>query len=71
MGKHGRGEEYRILDESLVLPVANMRTGTLSKHVDPGCIYRNIVKNYAKLTDITAKAVGVCVHSMPSSGSQK
>ena len=63
-GKHGRGQDHGILDEALARPVANKRTGTLSKHVDPGSIYRNIVKNHAKLTGITAEAVGVCVHSM-------
>jgi hypothetical protein len=55
MGKHGRGQEHRILDEALVLPVANKRTDTLSKYVDPGSIYRNIVKNYAKLTGLRLK----------------
>jgi integrase/recombinase XerD len=43
--------------------VANNRTGTLSKNVDPGPIYCNIVIKYAEGTGIATKAVGVCVHS--------
>jgi integrase len=64
MGKHGRGREHGILDEALVRPVANNRTGTLDKHVDPGSIYRNVVIKDARLTGIAVEAVGVCVHSM-------
>src|ERR1700734_2984740 len=64
MGKHGGGGSHKSLDSPLFRPVANNRTGTLEKHLDPGSIYRNIVMKYAKLTGIAAKAVGVCVHSM-------
>jgi hypothetical protein len=35
-----------------------------TKHLDLGSIYRNIVMKYASATGISAKAVGVCVHSM-------
>jgi hypothetical protein len=38
--------------------VANNRTGTLDKHLDPGSIYRNIVMEYARTTGIEAEAVG-------------
>jgi integrase/recombinase XerD len=64
MAKRGRGQEHRNPDDALFRPVANNRTGTLSKYVDPGSIYRNIVMNYAQLTRITVERVGVCVHSV-------
>jgi integrase/recombinase XerD len=64
MGKHGGVVSHESLNSPLFRPVANNRTGTLDKHLDPGSIYRNIVMKYAKLTGITAEAVGVCVHSM-------
>jgi integrase/recombinase XerD len=63
-GKHGGAVSHESLDSPLFRPVANNRTGTLDKHLDPGSIYRNIVMKYAKLTGIAAEAVGVCVHSM-------
>jgi site-specific recombinase XerD len=44
--------------------VADDRTGTLDRHLDPGSIYRNIVIKYAQATGISAEAIGVCVHSM-------
>lgn len=55
---------HESLDSPLFRPVANNRTGTLDKHLDPGSIYRNVVMKYAKATGIVAEAVGVCVHSM-------
>ena len=64
MGKHGGGVIHESLDSPLFRPVANNRTGTLDKHLDPGSIYRNVVMKYAKLTGIAAEAVGVSVHSM-------
>ena len=64
MGKHGGAVSHESMDSPLFRPVANNRTGTLDKHLDPGSIYRNIVMKYAKLTGIAAEAVGVCVHSM-------
>ena len=63
-GKHGGAVSHESMDSPLFRPVANNRTGTLDKHLDPGSIYRNIVMKYAKLTGIAAEAVGVCVHSM-------
>jgi len=64
MGKHGGAVSNESLDSPLFRPVANNRTGTLDKHLDPGSIYHNIVMKYAKATGISAEAVGVCVHSM-------
>jgi integrase len=63
-GKHGGAVSHESLDSPLFRPVANNRTGTLDKHLDPGSIYRNIVMKYAKATGIAAEAVGICVHSM-------
>jgi integrase/recombinase XerD len=63
-GKHGGAVSHESLDSPLFRPVANNRTGTLDKHLDPGSIYSNIVMKYARLTGIAAEAVGVCVHSM-------
>jgi integrase/recombinase XerD len=64
MGKHGRAVSHESLDSPLFRPVANNRTGTVDRHLDPGSIYRNIVMKYAKATGITGEAIGVCVHSM-------
>ena len=64
MGKHGGAVSNESLDSPLFRPVANNRTGTLDKHLDPGSIYHNIVMKYAKATGISAEAVGVCVRSM-------
>ena len=63
-GKHGGAVSHENLDSPLFRPVANNRTGTLDRHLDPGSIYRNIVMKYAKATGISAEAVGICVHSM-------
>lgn len=63
-GKDGGAVSHESLESPLFRPVANNRTGTLDKHLDPGSIYRNIVMKYAKATGISAEAVGVCVHSM-------
>jgi integrase/recombinase XerD len=63
--KHGGGGRNSLsLDGLLFRPVANNRTGTLDKHLDPGSIYRNIVIKYAQASGISAEAIGVCVHSM-------
>jgi integrase/recombinase XerD len=64
MGKHGGGLNHESLDSPLFRPVANNRTGTLDRHLNPGSIYRNVVMKYARATGIAAEAVGVCVHSM-------
>jgi integrase/recombinase XerD len=63
-GKHGGAVSHESLDSPLFRPVANNRTGTLDRHLDPGSIYRNIVMKYAKATGISGEAIGVCVHSM-------
>jgi integrase/recombinase XerD len=63
-GKHDGGASHESLDAPLFRPVANNRTGTLDKHLDPGSIYHNIVMKYAKATGISGEAIGVCVHSM-------
>lgn len=63
-GKHGGAVSHESLDSPPFPPVANNRTGTFDRHLDPGSIYRNIVMKYAKATGIAAEAVGVCVHSM-------
>jgi site-specific recombinase XerD len=52
------------LDTPLFRPVANNRTGTLDKALDPGSIYRNIVVKYGQETGIHAEVNGLCVHSM-------
>jgi len=64
MGKHGGAVSHESLDSPLFRPVANNRTGTLDRHLDPGSIYQNIVMKYAKATGISGEAIGVCVHSM-------
>jgi len=52
------------LDSPLFRPVKNNRTGDLEKHLDPGSIYRNIVKHYGRATGIEAEVIGLCVHSL-------
>jgi hypothetical protein len=39
MGKHGGAVNHESLDSPLFRPVANNRTGTLDRHLDPGSIY--------------------------------
>jgi site-specific recombinase XerD len=57
--KHG-GE----LDGPLFRPVKNNRTGTLDKHLEPGSVYRNILRKYGRETGINGEVVGLCVHSL-------
>jgi len=64
MGKHGGGQEHKSVDEALFRPVANNRTGKLDKHLDPGSIYRNILRKYGRETGINAEVNGLCVHSL-------
>jgi integrase/recombinase XerD len=52
------------LDGALFRPVKNNRTGTLERPLDPGSIYRNIVRKYGLETGIAAEVNGLCVHSM-------
>jgi integrase/recombinase XerD len=59
MTKHG-GEP----EGALFRPVKNNRTGTLEKHLDPGSVYRNIVRKYGRETGINAEVNGLCVHSL-------
>jgi integrase/recombinase XerD len=59
MAEHGGAA-----DAPLFRPVKNNRTGTLDKHLDPGSIYRNIVRKYGRETGINAEVNGLCVHSM-------
>ena len=42
----------------------NNRTGTLEKHLEPGSVYRNIVRKYGRDTGIDAEVNGLCVHSL-------
>ena len=64
MGKHGGGQEHKNLEEALFRPVKNNRTGKLDKHLDPGSIYRNILRKYGRETGINAEVNGLCVHSL-------
>jgi len=59
MMKHGEEPEG-----ALFRPVKNNRTGTLEKHLDPGSVYRNIVRKYGRETGINAEVNGLCVHSL-------
>jgi integrase/recombinase XerD len=52
------------LDGPLFRPVRNDRTGTLDKHLDPGSIYRNVVRKNGLATGISAEVNGLCVHSL-------
>jgi len=60
--KHGGGESDP--EDPLFRPVKNNRTGTLDRPLDPGSIYRNIVRKYGRETGINAEVNGLCVHSM-------
>lgn len=51
-------------DGALFRPVKNNRTGTLDKHLEPGSVYRNIVRKYGRETGIHAEVNGLCVHSL-------
>jgi integrase/recombinase XerD len=64
IGEYLEAVIHGSLDSPLFRPVANNRTGTLDRQLDPGSIYRNIVMKYAKATGISGEAIGVCVHSM-------
>jgi site-specific recombinase XerD len=52
------------LDAPLFRPVKNNRTGTLNRHLDPGSIYRNVVRKYGIELGIDVEVVGLCVHSL-------
>jgi integrase/recombinase XerD len=36
----------------------------LEKHLEPGSVYRNIVRKYGRDTGIDAEVNGLCVHSL-------
>ena len=52
------------LEGALFRPVKNNRTGELDRHLDPGSVYRNIVRKYGLATGISAEVNGLCVHSL-------
>jgi integrase/recombinase XerD len=62
--KHGGGLVHESLEEALFRPVKNNRTGVLDKHLDPGSIYRNIIRKYGRETGINTEVNGLCVHSL-------
>jgi integrase/recombinase XerD len=64
LAKHGGDLDALSLDGALFRPVKNNRTGTLDKHLDPGSIYHNVVRKYARSTGINAEVIGLCVHSL-------
>jgi integrase/recombinase XerD len=49
---------------ALFRPVKNNRTGTLQRHLDPGSVYRNIVRKYGLETGISGEVSGLCAHSL-------
>jgi integrase/recombinase XerD len=51
-------------DGPLFRPIKNNRTGTLERPLDPGSVYRNIVRKYGLETGISAEVNGLCVHSL-------
>jgi integrase/recombinase XerD len=52
------------LDGPLFRPVKNNRTGRLDRALDPGSVYRNILRKYGEETGISAEVNGLCVHSL-------
>jgi integrase len=58
------GVDATDLDSPLFRSVKNNRTGTLEKPLDPGSVYRNIVRKYGRETGISAEVNGLCVHSL-------
>lgn len=48
----------------LFRPVRNNKTGVLERPLDPGSIYRNVVKKYGDQTGMNIEVNGLCVHSM-------
>lgn len=59
-----RAGHSKDLDGALFRPVANNRTGTLTRHLDTSAVYRNIVCKYARDTGLSAEVVGIRPHSM-------
>jgi integrase/recombinase XerD len=52
------------LDGPLFRPVKNNRTGRLDRPLDPGSVYRNVLRKYGEETGISAEVNGLCVHSL-------
>ena len=52
------------VEGALFRPVKNNRTGHLNRPLDPGSVYRNIVRKYGLETGISAEVNGLCVHSL-------
>lgn len=48
----------------LFRPVRNNKTSVLERPLDPGSIYRNVVKKYGGQTSMNIEMNGLCVHSM-------
>jgi site-specific recombinase XerD len=46
-------------DGALFRPVRNNRTGDLTRHLDPGSIYRHVVQKYGRQTGIDAEVNGL------------
>ncbi len=42
--------------------MTNNRTGELDRPLDPGSVYRNIVRKYGLETGVSAEVNGLCVH---------
>jgi integrase/recombinase XerD len=64
-------QEHKSLDEALFRLVRNNRTGVIDKHLDDGCIYRNIIRKYGSETGINAEVNGLCVHSLRATATTK
>jgi integrase/recombinase XerD len=71
----GEAMALRLIEEYLTLaghgadtaapvfrPVTNNRTGDLARPLDPGSVYRNIVRKYGLGTGISFEVNGLCVH---------
>jgi integrase/recombinase XerD len=62
--KQNAGLAELDVEGPLFRPVANNRTGTLDRHLEPGSVRRNIVVKYGRATGVDAEVIGLCVHSM-------
>lgn len=62
--KQNTGLAELDVDGPLFRPMANNRTGTLDRHLEPGSVRHNIVVKYGRSTGVDAGAIGLCVHSM-------
>ena len=55
-GEDGTGPLFR--------PVRNNRTGRLDRPLDPGSIYRSILRHHARAVGLDREVRGLCTHSM-------